>query len=191
VKTNIICPECSQATGGHAVFHVEAIRDDGLYTGKCPNGHGLLVATQTLRHEMLFEIGLNAITDGYSREAISSFAAATERFFEFAIRVMGRNRNVAAKVFDCAWREVSSRSERELGAYVFLYVTSFGEVPTLLGRSMVELRNNVIHKGMLPTKEQASSFGKAAYGVIQSGIQKLRADCLDDVNMSLGSLRRW
>jgi hypothetical protein len=66
---------------------VDTIRADGLYTGKCPNGHDLLIGTQTRPHEMLFGIALNAIIDGYNREAVSSFAARMERYFEFAIRV--------------------------------------------------------------------------------------------------------
>jgi hypothetical protein len=107
----INCAQCAQAAGGFAVFHVEAIREDGLYTGKCPRGHDLLVATQTLRHEMLFEIALNAIVDGYRREAISSFASSVERFFEFALRVLARNRQVAP--------EVADRREEELACDVW------------------------------------------------------------------------
>jgi hypothetical protein len=172
--------------GGVGTFFVETIRADGLYTGKCPKGHDLLIATQTLRHEMLFDIALNAIADGYYREAVSSFAASIERFFEFAITVLASNRAVAPDIFEAAWKKVSSQSERQLGAYVFLYVVSFGVVPHLLTGKMVELRNDVIHKGVLPEKRDALTFGGAAYEVIQSGMQKLRESCLDDVNKILG-----
>jgi hypothetical protein len=98
MKTRLLCPECAQAAGGIGAFFIETIREDGLYAGKCPKGHGLLVATQTLRHEMLFEIALNAIKDGYYREAISSFAAAVERLFEFALQARASNRKVATPV---------------------------------------------------------------------------------------------
>jgi hypothetical protein len=167
------------------VFHLEEIRDDGLYTGKCPQGHDLLVATQTLRHEMLFEIALNAILDGYRREAISSFAAAVERFFEFAIGVLARNRGVTEPIFTSSWKEVAAQSERQIGAFIFLYTITFREVPRLLSNPMVALRNNVVHRGMLPDQKQVTAFGAAAYDVIQSGIQKLRATCLEDVNAAL------
>jgi hypothetical protein len=149
-------------------------------------GHGLLVATQTLRHEMLFEIALNAIIDGYRREAISSFAAAVERFFEFAIGVLARNRGVPAHVFTNAWKVVAAQSERQLGAFTFLYTVSFGEVPRLLNDRMVTLRNDVIHHGVLPDQKQVLQFGEAAYEVIQTGVKKLRATCIDDVNAVLG-----
>jgi hypothetical protein len=186
MRINISCPQCAQAAGGFAVFHLEEIREDGLYTGKCPQGHDLLVGTQTLRHEMLFEIALNAIVDGYRREAISSFAAAIERFFEFAIRVLARNQGVSAPVFAAAWKAVAAQSERQLGAFTFLYTVSFGEVPQLLTNRMVELRNDVIHRGKLPDQKQVLDFGAAAYDVIQTGVRKLRAACLDDVNAALG-----
>src|SRR5271169_2454402 len=122
MRTNLVCPECAAASGGFGTFFVETIRDDGLYTGKCPQGHDLLIATQTLRHEMLFEIALNAIVDGYHREAVSSFAASVERFFEFAIRVMASSQKVATGVYADAWKVLSKQSERQLGAYILLYV---------------------------------------------------------------------
>ena len=186
MRTNLICPECAKATGGIGSFFIETIREDGLYTGKCPRRHDLLIATQTLRHEMLFEIALNAIIDRYHREAVSSFAASVERFFEFAVRVMSLNRKVSPEVFDAAWKTVSKQSERQLGGYVFLYVISFGEVPSLLSSSMTKLRNDVIHNGVLPEQLDVLKFGRSAHEVIQAGMQKLRAGCLDDVNKILG-----
>ena len=186
MRINIICPQCSQATGGYAVFHVEEIREDGLYTGKCPNGHDLLVGTQTLPHEMLFEIALNAIVDGYRREAISSFSSSVERFYEFSLRVLAKHHKVDAGVFSQAWNIVNRQSERQLGAFVFLYTASFGEPPVTINTKMVELRNNVIHKGALPNNDDVLKFGASAYDVIQNGIKKLRDACIDDVNAALG-----
>ena len=187
MRTGLICPDCAQAAGGHGTFFIETIRDDGLYSGKCPNGHDLLIGTQTLRHEMLFEIALNAIKDGYYRETVSSFSASTERFFEFAIRVLSRNRQVPSPVADSSWNLVSRQSERQLGAYVWLYAVSFGEVPRIFSSKEAEFRNRVIHQGTLPEKADIVKFGAAAHEVIQSGVQKLRASCLNEVNSELGA----
>jgi hypothetical protein len=93
---------------------------------------------------------------------------------------------LAPDVFGASWKKVSSQSERQLGAYVFLYVVSFGAVPHLLSNKMVELRNDVIHKDVLPEKHDAVTFGAAAYEVIHNGVQKLRESCLADVNKILG-----
>jgi hypothetical protein len=184
MKINIICPQCS--SNGFAKFFVETINEDGLYTGNCPHGHGLLVATQTLRHEMLFEIALNAIRDGYYREAISSFAASAERYYEFAIRVFARYALVSADVMKETWKQVSNQSERQFGGYVLLYTLHFHQVPKLLNTKMVELRNEVTHKGKLPRKEQAIQFGETVYDMIQGGVHALRQHLLEQVNAELG-----
>lgn len=183
MNIKIICPQCS--LNGFASFFVETIRDDGLYTGKCPVGHDLLVATQTLRHEMLFEIALNAIRDRYFREAVSSFAASAERFYEFAIRMFGKGDLVPDDVMKNSWKTIAAQSERQFGAYVLLYVCHYGQMPVLLAEKMVKLRNKVVHKGMLPRKDEAIAFGKAVYEVIQNGVRMLREKHLDQVNAVL------
>jgi hypothetical protein len=183
MKIRLICVDCYDETG--KPWFVEKIREDGLYRGKCPAGHDLLLATQTLRHEMLFEIALNAISDSYYREAVSSFAASVERFFEFAIRVLCSSRGIEQDQFNQAWRKVNSQSERQLGAYVFSYFLEYSTVPELLSPRMTELRNSVIHKGLLPDREEALAFGSAAYEVIQHGVRQLRETHLEHVNKVL------
>jgi hypothetical protein len=57
------------------------LEDDGAYVGKCEKGHIITVAIRNLRHEMLYESGIMAMHCGFYREAVSSIAAALERFF--------------------------------------------------------------------------------------------------------------
>jgi len=186
MRVKLICPTCAQAQGGIGNWFVETIREDGLYTGKCPDGHDLLLATQTLPHEMLFEIALNAIHDGYYREAVSSFTASMERFFEFAIKVIAAKHGVTPQAFADAWKIVSKQSERQIGAYVFLYLLEFGARPLLLSNNMTELRNDVIHKGKLLERKEALTFGHAVNEVIQEAVRQLRSTHLDQVNAVLG-----
>ena len=186
MRINLICPTCAKAAGGVGTWFIDTIRADGLYTGKCPNGHDLLIGTQTLSHEMLFEIALNAIIDGYNREAVSSFTASMERYFEFAIRVFASKSGVNANLFTEAWRIVSNQSERQLGAYVFLYLTEFGMPPKLLGEKMTKLRNGVVHKVSLPERNDAIEFGNAVHEVIQEGVRQLRSTLVDQVNKAIG-----
>lgn len=186
MRIKLICPDCTKLAGGVGTWFVEDIRDDGLYTGKCPNGHDLLIATQTLRHEMLFEIALNAIVDKYYREAVSSFAASMERYFEFAVRVISNKHTIPTTDFNDAWKELANQSQRQLGAYIILYLIEFGKLPKLLTNNMTTLRNNIVHKGLLPDREKALEFGKDVYAVIQEGIRQLRETHLDSVNKVLG-----
>src|SRR5947208_15433404 len=123
MKISIICHQCS--SGGIGSFTLQTLQNDNVYRGTCAEGHNLLVVTQTLRHEMLFEIALNAIRDKYYREAVSSFAASAERFYEFAIRVFAKCNSMPADVMNAAWKQVSSQSERQFGAYVLLYAYHF------------------------------------------------------------------
>ena len=180
MRIKIICPECS--SDGYARFYLESIRDDGIYQGKCPIGHDVLVATQTLRHEMLFEIALNAIIDRYYREAVTSFSASAEQYYEFAIRVLAKKTAMPNDVLEAAWKSVAGQSERQFGAYVFLYASSYGQIPRFLKSPMKKLRNDVVHRGILPSREQAIEFGKEVHAIIQEGVKVLRAFDLQHVN---------
>jgi hypothetical protein len=185
MRIKLMCPTCALATGGVGAWFPETIREDGLYRGKCPKGHDLLLGTQTLPHEMLFEIALTAIVDGYYRESVSSFAASMERYFEFAIRVIANKHAVPPNMLAGAWKIVAKQSERQLGAYVMLYLIEFAAAPHLLPSKMVELRNEVVHKGKLPSRPETLSFGKAVYEVIQESVRTLRTTDLDHVNSVL------
>lgn len=54
---------------------------------ECQKGHKNFVILQEERFETLFQIGANAIIDGYYREAVNSFTTSLERFYEFSIKV--------------------------------------------------------------------------------------------------------
>jgi hypothetical protein len=185
MKIDVVCFECSSEVGGNAQCFVETIRDDGFYDVRCPKGHEVLVITQTLHHEMLFEIALNAIKDGYYREAVSSFAASAERFFEFGIRVLAKSQNIQAGTFKDAWKTISSQSERQLGAYIFLYTTQAGCMPTIFSETESKFRNGIVHKGLLPAKNDVIQFGSATYALIQNGTKMLRDKFLSHVNAEM------
>lgn len=150
------------------------VQTAGLYRGECPQGHVLVTYVDMQAFELLFESGMEAMADRYFREAVSSFAAALERYFEFAIKVLladsGRdNETVAA-----TWKAVASQSERQLGMYIGLYSGRFGKVPSILPNKMSEFRNGVIHKGHFPGSAETFKFGAAVYTIIMDGIAELR-----------------
>jgi hypothetical protein len=129
---------------------------------------------------MLFEIGLHAILDGYNREAVSSFHAAYERFHEFYVRVVCCSNGTDLNVFNEAWRSLAL-SERQLGAFVITYVIHESIAPELLdkskkinGKDPIKFRNDVIHKGIIPTREEAICVGQAVFDTIHPIIGMLR-----------------
>lgn len=133
------------------------VGNENLHHVVCDKGHeSPLVITQQ-KHEILFEVAVHAIIDGYYREAISSFSASLERYYEFFIKVVSVA--LPGNVFEKGWKQVSSQSERQLGAYIFTYIVFFQKLPETLPQTLTALRNNVIHKGYIPSRKEAVEFG--------------------------------
>ena len=158
----IPCMKCLQVFGrpSNELARVE-FRDDGRYELTCPFVHETTTIVQQQKFEILFDIGAHAILDGYYREAISSIASSLERFYEFAIRVFLEQSSKSDDLFQSCWRTVSSQSERQLGAFIFLWASNVGSAPKLLSDKQTAFRNNVIHKGKIPTKEEAIKYGNS------------------------------
>jgi hypothetical protein len=168
MKLSIVCPQCMQDDLPNAArFSGVEFRDDGLYETTCPKGHKAITLLQQQKFEILFDIGAYALTDGYYREAVSSFTSSIERFYEFFIKAVHYNKKQTADVVSHAWKHVSNQSERQLGAFIFLYLSEFGHSPRLLSNSNTELRNAVIHKGKIPSRVEAIAYGQAVLDVVR------------------------
>ncbi|MEL0607162.1 hypothetical protein [Vibrio echinoideorum] len=182
MKINKHCPHCmrdafSISQLNTLIFKIEQqqLMDDGVHPVQCPRGHEFVVLFNGAKFEVLFDIAMNAIRDGYAREAVSSFASSLERFYEFFIRYAYYDKTDSNE-FNAAWKSVSSQSERQLGAYLFVYLNRYNSAPTLLSQKMVTFRNTVIHKGYIPTLSEAIDFGKAVHNLIMGVIAKLEID---------------
>ncbi|HHF3271850.1 TPA: hypothetical protein ACPJ2V_004637 [Vibrio diabolicus] len=112
------------------------------------------------KYEILYDLGMNALGDGYTRESVSSFASALERFYEFFIKFQMVNTGITSELADQAWKTVSNQSERQLGAFTYLYLSSLGELPPELSSNDRGFRNKVIHKGYIPSVDEAIGFGR-------------------------------
>jgi hypothetical protein len=101
---------------------------------------------------------------------------------------------------EAAWKQVSAQSERQLGAFAILYLREYGTPAPLLSPSMAEFRNNVIHKGYIPSRSEAVEYGdavlqhlatlyKALYRSRYSGISKLDGIKLGEAASRAGDLQ--
>jgi hypothetical protein len=140
-----------------------------------------VTALQQQKFEILFDIGANAILDGYYREAVSSFSSSLERFYEFCIKALCKKRYMKSDAVLMAWKNVSNQSERQLGAFIFLWASEFGQAPELLSSNDVGFRNKVIHKGKIPTKEESMKYGNKILAMIRPQIFKLKSDCDEQI----------
>jgi polyhydroxyalkanoate synthesis regulator phasin len=160
---------------------VMEVRDDGLYVTVCPSGHNVVIILQQLKFEVLFEIGAYAIADGYYREAVSSFTSSLERFYEFVIRALLHARGVPDAEVSLAWQNIAKQSERQLGAFIALYVTEFLVPPKSLNNRQVTFRNDVIHRGIIPTREQAIRYGQEILDLIRPAMREVQRKHPDTV----------
>jgi hypothetical protein len=155
---------------------LENVNNSGIYDVKCENGHKSKTIIVNIDFEILFDYGLNAIIDSYYREAVSSLTSAMERYFEFFVKVVLHSSKIQFEDINKIWRNVSSQSERQLGAYIFLYAQIFGEEPLLLNiNKEVTFRNSVIHKGYLPSREETVEYAEKILKIIETSLIKLKA----------------
>lgn len=158
-----MCMECQKELG-HPSFEpiVTDYFEEALAFIECSRGHKSAVLLQSQKFEILLESAANALIEGYTLEAASSLSSAYERFFEFAINVFCKKSKVPKESIDKTYKQVSTQSERQIGAFLFLHLLIFGKHYTL-NKKIPELRNRFIHQGHIPTPEEVIKFGELIY----------------------------
>lgn len=171
----IPCMQCLLEHGEpNGEFSRVGFLDNSRYEVKCSFGHETTTFLQQQKFEVLFEIGAHAILDGYYREAVSSFASSVERFFEFALQVILEKSSNSDALFQSTWKTVAAQSERQLGAFVFAWASNFGKTPELVPSKWVSFRNEVVHKGKIPTREEALQYGNVILGILRPKMLALK-----------------
>lgn len=182
MNIRLFCPACAKEaiqrgapTIVDTVMPVTEVRDDGLYEITCGAGHTTRVALENAKFEVLFELALNGLLDGYPREAVSSFTSSLERFYEFFWRVTCTHSGISVEEAIEAWKVVSNQSERQLGMFITAHLFLTKRAPKLLTNAEVEFRNRVIHKGFVPSRGAAAKYGDSVMQLINSALSELRA----------------
>ena len=180
MKILTVCTQCQMMQPTIVDYY-----DDGVAYVTCSKGHNTAHLVKSAKFEILLESGATALLDGFTFEACASLSAALGRFYEFELQVMCRARGISKEVYVEMFKGMSIQSERQLGAFMVLYVIEFGE-PYKPDRKITEIRNSVIHKGKIPTRKDANDFMSSVYSVIVSLYHKLHAKHFDDVMMVIG-----
>ncbi|MFC6458599.1 hypothetical protein [Paenibacillus vulneris] len=188
MKIKIPCVKCvadgSIERESQELLYEYELTDERVYSLNCNEGHETVVIFDTHVYELLFDMGLYALADGYSREAVANFAAAIERFHEFSINVFiakSLSSYLYLDEFPKAWKGISSQSERQLGAYVMLYLAVFKRSPELMPQKNIEFRNNVIHKGKFPTVGEAMKYAESTFNYIKQKLVEMKKELDDEV----------
>jgi hypothetical protein len=167
---------CLQENGVPSMHFVSLdLNNDGSYDIECPQNHKTRVILQNQKFEILFEIGSLAFLDGYNFEAVASFTASLERFLEFCIKILYLTKNNELTDFEKLWKHVENQSERQYGAFLFLYFNEFQKIEDV-PEKWKAFRNKVLHKGYLPSTEETFLYGQFVYDFITQLIQKFQYD---------------
>jgi hypothetical protein len=176
VKIPISCNECHrELTDENPVVDVYGtvllVSEAGYYEFICPKGHKTSSVLNMQKYDLLFTLGVNAFIDYYYREAFVNFSASLERFYEFALRVIARSKQIDSDLFEKSWKTVSSQSERQFGAFLFSWLFQEGQFYTEIAHKkigeMTQLRNEIVHKGKLATHEDCREYGQYVVGIIK------------------------
>ena len=186
MRTFLHCPSCDPSADQFAIDFVP--KNDSVFEIECPNGHRFSVNLLYHEFQKLFESAVNALADAYYREAVGSFAASYERFIELFIRIVMKANATPDDELAKGWNKISRQSERQLGAFIILFILEFGTQPPLLANADIELRNKVIHQGYFPTKDECVKYGRAVLEAIRKTIRALydsekhQADLIRSIN---------
>jgi|ERR1700722_11323766 len=189
MKLSIPCMQCGfpkDGTSQDFKLYSVPVRDDSVYEIICCRGHKTVTVLQEEKYEILFEIAINAVSDGYYRDAVASATSSLERFYEFFVRVVCRAYKIPAPELEAAWKHVKSTSERQLGMFLATHILHFKKAPMLMPGKRVEFRNDVIHKGHIPLKEEAVNYINTVLELINPiliEIKKTMADSAQALTM--------
>lgn len=186
MKLPFICRECLMNPDQSSFqAHNMLIQNDDAYEFTCTLGHKSVTKLDNEKFEILFEIGVNAYRDGYTREAITSIAASLERFYEFYIRIIAYKNNIPLVIFNSVWDSSLKLSERQYGAFclAYLFENKNSTPPTIENtkptfrlpkkHAWKSFRNSVVHNGVIPTPDEVLAYSDIVYQHIYEIINEL------------------
>lgn len=170
MKVYTFCHKCTMERQSPRIRieGVLSLQEVNFYHFKCCKNHDNLVEIQAFKFELLFESGLHAIRDNYLMESVSSLTASLERFYEFFIRIKLLSNGFSSNDFNKIFKIIANQSERQYGAFLFLYGFSYNQnPPVLIDNKSIEFRNKIIHKGYLPSEDEVLKYAEDIFRVIR------------------------
>jgi hypothetical protein len=120
--------------------------------------HSIIVYRHEHVFQVIFDLALLSLSDGYTTESASSFSTSLEIFFEFVVFLIMLSDGVKGDDLEKCLNSVIKQSERQLGAYIFVYPKKFKKTSPLPPGDYYPFRNKVIHQGKIPTENEAIQF---------------------------------
>jgi hypothetical protein len=159
------------------IDHEVELDNENIHKFICPKGHQSFTQLQEQKFQILFDLASMALNDGYTKEAVSSYSGALERFIEYYILVSSLKNSVNLNDFKKIWKQMANQSERQLGAYFSLRMQE--GYPTNWDEKKSSFRNKVIHKGYIPSSNEAIEYGQYVLTFIQLTLKELNNSSKD------------
>lgn len=109
-----------------------------------------------------------------------SFSVSLERIYELFIKTILFKKHSNGNQIEEYWKALKNQSERQFGAFCTFYFSETNEIWEIINK-MVEFRNNVIHKGMIASKDETVLYAEYVTELLSKLIVLLRTDYLDSV----------
>lgn len=172
MKIWLTCLKCHELLGANALSsYPTEIVENRRYEFTCINGHKNTYHLQGIKYQILFESSFMALIQGFYLEAVLGFTASLERFYEFFCKFVCHKHAVENGEMNSTWKMVENQSERQFGAFLFLYAVeekkSFDEKHFKI-QKMKKFRNKVIHKGYLPGEKETVEYAELVFEMIKN-----------------------
>lgn len=188
MKITYLCNKCRLEERQDDFTSIEI--DEDFFTGKeivCKNGHKTFVISETPRFPYLIQDGIEAYNSGFYIESFHALYSGFEAYKkEFTAAYFFKEFNDVKKTKEVLKK--IDRSERLEGAFLVAFTElSGGKSPLSLSRTSIELRNNIVHKGMIPSSTDCENIGNSIFKIIASSNRLLntRQDSNQDFHQLL------
>lgn len=146
---------------------LEQFNDKNYYEVECSNGHKTNLIIQNEMYEIHFDFGVIFYEKEMYRPAFLEFIAAFECFIQYGnIYMLGDGTYDEYKEM---LSSVVKLSERQLGGFLYQYYNNFRKKVTIKS-TMITLRNDVIHNGHFPTKDETKKYGEYVLNFIRNSL---------------------
>lgn len=152
-----------------------AQNDANYYCFTCQEGHYNQYILQNHKYDMAFEDGLEYMRNRKYKQAFIEFNTAQEAVLVFALQMLCYANQISIEMLSDAMKDIQSFSERIAGAFLFVYLMVFKKRGQFYSSKHKELRNNVIHKGYIPTEAETIDFTREIHRRIVSLLEEIKS----------------
>ena len=179
MRLPISCQKCNNENRTESFF-IEV--NEQFFKGQdivCPHGHAYFLYVDTPKFAFLFQEALESFRTNFYFECFHTLYAGFEfykkEFVEVVLLEQLKNIDNVQE-----YSKTINRAEVIEGAFKLAYIQKFGTEPPKLPRDIVELRNNVVHNGTIPSEKDCIKLGDAVFKIVIA-INKLFHDETNEI----------